>query len=242
MTWTSLSFAYGSVLTSTKMTQLYDNLTALAKGHSGAPSIINAAVDAAAAIESSKLADHPWGYDDINNAGGSSSGSTPGSGGVDVTLNTYNFGWGLGEDQQLSIVARTDTSPTYGEMRIKNTDSSSHTYDWRWRYLTASDNPFIFIIYNPSTDEILHLWEAEDPPPKFHHDHVMPVGLDPTNIENWPVIPDDTFGLEGKYFFGTTKLLLDNIRETKDKDGSAIKLINQDWRFNAAGNILIPRN
>lgn len=35
MAWTSLSFAYGSVLTSAKMTQLYDNLSALSE--SGAP-------------------------------------------------------------------------------------------------------------------------------------------------------------------------------------------------------------
>lgn len=44
MAWTSLNFAFGSLLTSTKMTQLYDNLTALANGDSGAPSIQNSAV------------------------------------------------------------------------------------------------------------------------------------------------------------------------------------------------------
>lgn len=39
MAWTTLSFAFGSVLTSTKMTQLQDNFTALATGLSGAPTI-----------------------------------------------------------------------------------------------------------------------------------------------------------------------------------------------------------
>ena len=48
MAWTTLGFAFGSLLTSTKMGQLYDNLTAVAKGDSGAPSIIsNAIIDAA---------------------------------------------------------------------------------------------------------------------------------------------------------------------------------------------------
>ena len=37
MGWTTLSFPYGSVLTSAKMTQLYDNITAQANGDSGAP-------------------------------------------------------------------------------------------------------------------------------------------------------------------------------------------------------------
>lgn len=42
MAWTSLTYAFLSVLTSTKMTQLFDNLTALAQGQSGAPQIANA--------------------------------------------------------------------------------------------------------------------------------------------------------------------------------------------------------
>ena len=37
MTWTTLSFPYASLLTSTKMTQLYDNITAQANGDTGAP-------------------------------------------------------------------------------------------------------------------------------------------------------------------------------------------------------------
>lgn len=43
MAWTTLSYAFGSLLTSTKMTQLYDNLTALASGSSGAPQLQTAA-------------------------------------------------------------------------------------------------------------------------------------------------------------------------------------------------------
>jgi hypothetical protein len=39
MGWTNLSFAYGSILTSAKMTQLYDNITATANGDAGAPDI-----------------------------------------------------------------------------------------------------------------------------------------------------------------------------------------------------------
>ena len=45
MGWTALTFAFGSLLTSTKMTQLYDNITAVANGDSGAPDIIPAAIN-----------------------------------------------------------------------------------------------------------------------------------------------------------------------------------------------------
>lgn len=40
MAWTSHTFAYGSVLTSTKMTQNFDNFTALAQGLTGAPALV----------------------------------------------------------------------------------------------------------------------------------------------------------------------------------------------------------
>ena len=43
MAWTTLNFSFGSILTSAKMTQLYDNLTALAAGDSGAPSVTTTA-------------------------------------------------------------------------------------------------------------------------------------------------------------------------------------------------------
>lgn len=43
MAWTNLTYAFESVLTSAKQTQLYDNLTAMAQGLTGAPKILDAA-------------------------------------------------------------------------------------------------------------------------------------------------------------------------------------------------------
>ena len=37
MTWTNLTFSYGSTLTSAQMTQMFDNFAAMAAGNSGAP-------------------------------------------------------------------------------------------------------------------------------------------------------------------------------------------------------------
>ena len=45
MAWTDLTYSFGSVLTSTQMTQNQDNFTALAQGLSGAPKILSAALD-----------------------------------------------------------------------------------------------------------------------------------------------------------------------------------------------------
>ena len=44
MSWTTITFPFGSILTSAKMTNLYSNFTALANGDSGAPSVQAAAI------------------------------------------------------------------------------------------------------------------------------------------------------------------------------------------------------
>jgi len=44
MAWTALTYAFGSLLTSTKMTQLFDNFASLAAGDLGAPDIITNAL------------------------------------------------------------------------------------------------------------------------------------------------------------------------------------------------------
>lgn len=56
MAWTDLSgaFGFGTKLTSAQMQQLRDNITAVANGDSGAPRIVNAAVDTGT-IEYDKL-------------------------------------------------------------------------------------------------------------------------------------------------------------------------------------------
>lgn len=44
MAWTTLSFAFGSILTSAKMTQMYDNFAALAAADASAPDIVPGAI------------------------------------------------------------------------------------------------------------------------------------------------------------------------------------------------------
>lgn len=78
-TWTALTFAFGSLLTSTKMTQLYDNITALAEGAANAPSLQNSA----------------YGYGSITpdkhtvTAAGSYTYAAPASGGASTTEAVY---------------------------------------------------------------------------------------------------------------------------------------------------------
>lgn len=82
MAWTSLTFAYGSLLTSSKMTQLYDNITALANGDSGAPDITNAAMGSGS-IKQAQL----------NTSTGEVSTTTINAGGITLVLPGGSYGF-----------------------------------------------------------------------------------------------------------------------------------------------------
>lgn len=86
MTWTNLTYAFGSVLTSSKMTQNQDNFTALANGDSGAPPVQNAA-----------LAGLPWQKSNIDS-------SAVGQNELDTTEST-NSDSGSSGGETLSLVA-----------------------------------------------------------------------------------------------------------------------------------------
>lgn len=83
-TWTSLTYSFGSVLTSTKMTQNQDNFLAIAEGASGAPKIQAAAFDGSIGLYSTgdvKLtfkttADTGWVMMNDGSIGNASSGAT----------------------------------------------------------------------------------------------------------------------------------------------------------------------
>lgn len=71
MTWTALSYAFGSKLTSLKMSQNQDNFTAAVEGHAGSPKILAAA---------------------LNQVGGSEAVSTPTIRNLAVTTSKLNAG------------------------------------------------------------------------------------------------------------------------------------------------------
>jgi len=58
----------------------------------------------------------------------------------------------------------TSTAGTVGRFAVKNVDSAQHTCKIVWRYITASDNPQIWVVQHPITGEIIGIWEADDPP------------------------------------------------------------------------------
>ncbi len=64
MPWTNITFAFGSKLTSAKMTNLMNNFKALANSNAGAPKIANQALNSYP-WQNSALYSYPWGNEDI---------------------------------------------------------------------------------------------------------------------------------------------------------------------------------
>ncbi len=110
------------------------------------------------------------GSPELKTATGSASGVNDAQ--LDITMNDYAFTpalWnsevGLGT-QVLSAYPGADPSNTVGRLSIAGTGSGSpFVHGARWRYITASDNPVIWIAKEVVTGTIKAVWCSDDPTP-----------------------------------------------------------------------------
>ncbi|MGL5935860.1 MAG: hypothetical protein ACRCZI_09585, partial [Cetobacterium sp.] len=102
-------------------------------------------------------------------------GSTSGVTGVDlnITMNDYSFfpmlfrtGAGVGDASVLNFIG-ADSSNTIGRLQLEGGAAGSPvgSHGARWRYVTASDMPEIWVAYTPTTGGIMAAWASDDPPP-----------------------------------------------------------------------------
>jgi hypothetical protein len=151
MAWTSLTFAYGSKLTSAKLTQMQANFAAMAAGDAGAPEITKDALKTTA-----------------NTTG--SSGTLSHGDEVNLTLQDFCFSPNIfGEAYDITVIGnQTEATDTVTAFALHNSNGiSSRDYHVRYRYITATDQPFIYAIRDLSTGDIVHLWTCDDPPPGY---------------------------------------------------------------------------
>lgn len=162
MAWTTLTFTFGSLLTSTKMTQLQDNLTAVAQGLSGAPAL----VFPAASIAQGQLK---------TTTGAVSTVSTTY---VLLTLPGGEYGFypqlkrnDANNDSLAQIMGISTTSTSY--VTVISLLTGSSTVYAQQRYIQASPpykigdtnwGHFLFLLRKITTGEVVSSYEAEDPP------------------------------------------------------------------------------
>lgn len=119
MAWTALTFALNSLLTSTKMTQLYDNITAQANADSGAPKNVSGSLS----TSTTSLA-----------------GSISGTSTVDISLTAYSFFPMIHTetiDVLLSGHSTDGASADSPRLSLYNGAGSLKTYDIDYRYVAS---------------------------------------------------------------------------------------------------------
>lgn len=172
-TWYDLTFTSGSLLTSTKMTQLDGNFDALAAQESGAPTIDHGTIQGLGDDDHTQYlttgrhdttARHPKTV--IATATGSTNGTLDGGADVDLSLNDYCFFPNIyGTTHYFDVRGYPSWyDTTVARFSLRNDYTAAKEYTIKWRYMTASNNPQIWIVQDPVTGEIIGIWQADDPP------------------------------------------------------------------------------
>lgn len=170
-TWTALTYAYGSLLTSTKMTQNQDNFTALAEGAAGAPNIATAAITALAVTEA-KIAASAVAQGKLK--------TTTATGSVSVgpgAANTYSltggtYAWWTAGANGATITFGDASNPAAGVLGVYNTGGGTGTFEVDERYVQASppynNGPLFVHLALDSLGKIVHSRIAPDPIHAYH--------------------------------------------------------------------------
>ena len=229
MTWVDLSasFGYGTKLTSSNMQQLRDNIAAAFAKDSGAPQLATDYVVTSMItdlnVTEAKLAASVYGQSKVKTSTGGASSSLSGGGWITITMQDYCFFPGIGGGNEAYMDLRQGTGgTTTGAFTIWNTDGSSHNYDSDWRYITATDEPFIFVLRHNIKGLFEHLWFCGDPPPDYWGLKERPIDFKPplkiTNPQDYTEIT--------KFLFSQT--WLDELVSKKKVDKkTAIEVMNE---------------
>ncbi len=152
MTWVNLSaaFGYGTKLTSSNMQQLRDNIAAAFAKDSGSPEL------ATDYVKTIMVTDANITNAKLKTAVGTYTGNIDPSVGVAMGLHDYCFFpsiYGAVADKLTLYAQAASSSDTVARFVLYNTDTQVRAYDVDWRYVTASDEPFIFALIDKTTEK-----------------------------------------------------------------------------------------
>jgi hypothetical protein len=182
----------------------------------------------------------------LKTAATSVSGSGSGAA-VDIAMQDYSF-------MPNCYVQGAGSSETLGARATNTADYAGRFYLWTntaafavyFRYITSSDEPFIYLVREKTTGKILHCWMAEDPPPGY-----WGLSETPENFER-PVIgylkdgkPEfDPDKHEEIISWKVKKDLFDAIkdRQKADKKTAPHKIIEDQFEFDKKSSLWKAKN
>jgi len=168
----------------------------------------------------------------LNTATGTTSGTIGIDAEVNITMQDYCFFPRIEVSDMLVVVSGNltpETSVYVGKFGLHNTDGiGQHNYEVDWRYMTATDEPFIYALVRKSTGDIEGVWMCDDPPPGYWgsneppEDFVPPIQLLTEQIADFDEI----------ILFKCKQKLLGDIRKESKKQGKkAHKTLNDHFEY-----------
>lgn len=190
MAWTSLTFAYNSLLTSTKMTQMQDNFTAVANGDSGAPELQSAAY-ASGSVDQTAIGSGAVHQSELDTSTGTV--STTSTSAVNLTLAGGQYGFYpqvrvVGNEEADARVCENVTSSSFAtiiSLRVVVVTAVNDGTEARQRYINSSppinmgdgDVP-LFVFAHYVNGEIISTYAADVPPWLYNG----PTDVTPTSV------------------------------------------------------------
>lgn len=113
----------------------------------------------------------------------------------EVTMNDYSFAPSLTATAVANVetIGAADPGNTIARIRIASA-GGGQTSTVRWRYITASDNPTIWIAYLPATGEVKAAWASDDPTPsnipgvRVDDPTALSIKLTAVDLERWTIL------------------------------------------------------
>ncbi len=255
MTWHTLAtFVVDQVLgfqTANKFKDNFDHLAAagvatsyitnlaVTEGKIGSGAVTEAKIGSGAVTEA-KIGAASVSQGKLETSTGTSSGTFPAYPSVvTITMQDYCFFPRLSSGSGVQIIGQPyATSGTVGSFSFESETSSGGSYCANWRYVTATDEPFVYAIQDKKTGEIEHVWACGDPPPGYW-------GIDEKPDDFEPPIKSSN-GRTGKNEITIFKYGMDEFKEIIDRSEKDKKephqMLNDDFEYKEDRKLFVTKN
>lgn len=203
-------------------------------------------------VTQAKIAANAVGQSEVKTGTGSGGGSIGAGSGQAVAMNDYCFSPNTYVSVQADIYMtgyNSNVGDQVGRFGFYNTSGSTRGTNVRWRYITATDKPFIYLVRNKNTGESIISWTATDPPNAMwgwvkNHDNIKPKDFEA------PIILFDGQG-NLKFDADWEEIIVWNyplndwrgLMDRSDRDKKFFyKMLEEDFDFNPGTKLFEPKN
>lgn len=211
-------------------------------------------------VNSAILADSIIDQGRLKTSTGSASGSCAAASWANIAMQPYCFSpnyYSQTNPRYLQTAGHTSSVADQTARSSFGNDHPSAAYNYaaRWRYVTATDEPFVFCIRDKNTGKVHHLWMCDDPPHPFWglkelpDDFEQPILLgrmDLATKEKTDESHEDIIVVDGFEEITLFQYDREGIKEVEDKAGKdkllPYEIMDKDFEFNQDKKLFVRKN